>query len=217
MRISNLNKHTAEEICRNCQRPFLKNTIPYKRLRAGRRGANCRTCSSECSREFYYKSKKEYDKNYSKRPEVKKRVRTRQFHYEQRPEVKKRRKEYRILRKLKDETRFLKDTKQKMETENESGRFFEEHPEIEELIKKVIKKYPKHQHQTLLIRDEIIEKYQKNVQIVDILYFCERKDIKVSCARRSLEERRKQQGEYRKRGRDKYSFVERLGLEPFVH
>lgn len=52
-------------------------------------------------------------------------------------------------------------------------------PEVEELIKDIIKKNPKSTQQIILIRDILIEKYDKNISSSNIRKFCERKNIKL--------------------------------------
>lgn len=51
--------------------------------------------------------------------------------------------------------------------------------EVEELIKSIIKKNPESTRQVILIRDMLIEKYDKNISSLNIRKFCERKNIKL--------------------------------------
>ncbi len=73
--------------------------------------------------------------------------------------------------------------------------FFEEYEEIEEFIKKVVNKNLKCTYHSILIRDAIIEKYEKNIKVLDICTFCEMKNIKINHVGKTRKEKAEKQRE----------------------
>ena len=90
------------------------------------------------------------------------------------------------------------------------NKFFEERVEIEEMIRKLVKKNFKSTYHNILIRDMIIEKYEKNIKSIDICNFCEIKKIKINVHGKTKEEKSERSRERYKTRKKRRIVTERL-------
>lgn len=77
--------------------------------------------------------------------------------------------------------------------------FLKKYPKIENKIRRLIKKYPNSQWHDILIRDMIIEKYEKGVKTTEVRLFCLVKKIEINVIGRTLKQKSEKNNECSRR------------------
>lgn len=77
--------------------------------------------------------------------------------------------------------------------------FLKKYPKIENKIRRLIKKYPNSRWHDILIRDMIIEKYEKGVKTTEVRLFCLVKKIEINVIGRTLKQKSEKNNECSRR------------------